>query len=342
MAEPIHEPKQVKQERGVARWWSGYLAWRNKNRWKNFLGESRRGTPTTIINDCTDDNAKGRQETRVSSITGGPVNYVGLTAPEALDADTNRMQAAGHLIDQLDAFDDRPGVLCVHIAPRHANGESGHTANGSQYGYFWYKNVIVVTSMEGSTLSLVKKLGLADTVRALDVGQTLRSMHKKGLVSKDEIEKTKHTQFKSFEYLPRIGAFLLKEGKTAGVDHRIDTVEDAPRGVWFVDNFGNCKTTLVAEEFGFSSAITAAELKAQQEAERNGTRVGPLTHVQTKFGLLPLYRRLADAPQGQLALTIGSSGIGSGKGERRFIELTVLGGNAAALCKGLKIGDNIF
>ncbi|MEK9176956.1 MAG: hypothetical protein AAB923_01535, partial [Patescibacteria group bacterium] len=265
MAEPIREPKPVKQE-GRATLWSRYLAWRNKNRWRNFLGESRRGTPTTIISDCTDDNAVGRQQTRMSGITGGSVNYVGLTAPEALDGDTNRLQAAGHLIDQLDAFKDNPGVLCVHIAPRNENGKSGHTANGARYGYFWYKNVIVVASLDGAALSLVKKLGLADTVRELDVPRTLRRMHQKGLISKAEIQQTLHTQFNSLEYLPRIGAFLLREGKAAGTDRDIETFEDAPRGVWLVDNFGNCKTTLVAEEFGFSSAITPEELRAQEDA----------------------------------------------------------------------------
>jgi S-adenosylmethionine hydrolase len=85
--------------------------------------------------------------------------------------------------------------------------------------------------------------------------------------------------------------------------------------VWLVDNFGNCKTTILPEEIGF------------EEGKK----------IQTRFGMATQYRQLRSVPDGELALTIGSSGYG----ENRFVELVIQGKSASALLK-IKVGDVIF
>ncbi len=51
----------------------------------------------TIINDCRDANAIGRQTARTSSLLNGPVSFIGVASD---------IQAAGNIIDILDALEE--------------------------------------------------------------------------------------------------------------------------------------------------------------------------------------------------------------------------------------------
>lgn len=333
----------VAEKRSLAKekqpgWYTRLQVWGRKGRWRSFLGDLR-GTGTAIINDCIDDNAKGRQGTRAGSILEGHVEYVRVAASNQLDARLNQIQAAGNLIDQLNAFEDRPGIILVNVAPRHKKDRAEGNENGTHFGYFRYKNVVVVSSLDGYTLSLVKKLGLTNSVRRLEIPETLQILAKKGLIAKSEIHSVANSQFRSFEYLPKIGAYLLKEKNIRSKEIDIQTINDAPDAIWYADGFGNYKTTLIPEEFGISSSASDEELRSQKNAKKGD--VQPLASIQTTLGLLPLYRRLADVPPGEKpALTVGSSGIGSGEGRRRFIELVIQGKSAAEALK-LRVGENI-
>ena len=83
----------------------------------------------------------------------------------------------------------------------------------------------------------------------------------------------------------------------------------------YKDCFGNCKTSLLPKDVGF------AEGKA----------------LETKFGSLPCIRRLADVPDNEAAIIIGSSGCG----DKRLLEL-VIQGDSAAKRFGISIGARIF
>jgi len=112
----------------------------------------------TIINDCRDENAKGRQVTRAISLLKCPVSFIGVE---------NDLEASGNLIDTMDALGESAGVILVNVAPR--NGKGRKWGNGSPFGYFRYKKIIVVSSIDGLTLSLVKKLKLIKFVNILDL-----------------------------------------------------------------------------------------------------------------------------------------------------------------------------
>ena len=66
----------------------------------------------TIINDCKDSNTFGRQETRASLLFNTHIATVGVEYGVTLEA-------AGNLIDILDASEGAKGVILVNIAPRH-------------------------------------------------------------------------------------------------------------------------------------------------------------------------------------------------------------------------------
>ena len=248
----------------------------------------------TIINDCRDANAAGRQVTRAASLFDCPVSFIGVA---------NDLEAAGNLIDALDAIEGKnEGIILVNVAPRH--GIAKKWANGTPFGYFRHNNTLVVASIDGFTLSLVKKLQIVNAVHVLDISTVVNEMAAAGELSQGHIGYIAASQFRSFDFLPRIAAFLVKRKRLTSTELKIGEIPDAPKAVWWIDNFGNCKTTILPEEMNDAP---------------NGKK-------ETKFGALSYIPQLKAVADATPALIIGSSGIG----EKRFLEIIVQGGNAAS------------
>lgn len=258
----------------------------------------------TIINDCCDQNAQARQVTRAATLLKCPVSFVGVASDLA---------AAGNLIDGLDAAEGRPGAVLINVAPRNAKGKKW--GNGTPFGYFWYKETLVLSTIDGQALSLVKKLKLAQAIHVLDVPSAVESMIQVGALARELKNQIVNSQFRSYDFSPRVAAFLLSGGKVESKKCSLDEITDAPQAIWWIDNFGNCKTTLTIEDVGFTSGST----------------------VEMRLGSLPCYARLKDVPDGQVALIIGSSGIE----DQRFLEIVAQGGSAQKHF-GLSSGDALF
>lgn len=247
---------------------------------------------SALITDCRDENARGRQLARLSTFLSAGTAFVGVQSD---------LEAAGNLVDILDAGGGGEGVVLVNIAPR--QGVQEKWKNGTPFGYFWYKKTLVLTTIEGMALSLVKKLGMAKTIHVLDIPEVVEMMFKHGMVNKTEAAEIAETQFRSFEFLPRAAALLLSEKNLPARDLLVKDVLDAPRAVWWVDNFGNCKTTLLSQDVLVDSS----------------------GRVTLTIGEFPYFERLRDVPDGERAVIRGSSGIL----EKRFLEIIVQGKNAA-------------
>lgn len=255
----------------------------------------------TIINDCRDDNARGRQESRLASLLATPISFVGV------DSD---LEAGVQLIDMLDASEGRPGLILVNVAPR-----GGHTTkweNGTPFGYFHYKETLVIASVDGYTLSAIKQYGLAQEVTLLDTHTSAASMLAAGQLDAEAAERLPVTQFRSFDFLPRVGAFLLQGHSVPTTPHPLTDTPSLPPAIWHIDNFGNCKTTL-----------TEAELEGR-------------THLATRFGELPFIPQLRNVPDGTDALVRGSSGLGN----QRFLELVRQRGSFAGT-HSATLGDSV-
>ncbi len=265
----------------------------------------------TIINDCKDENAKGRQSARISSLLKHPANFIGVS---------NELEASGNIIDVLDASGESAGIILVNVAPR--NGKAKRYPNGTPFGYFWYKKTLVVCSIDGYTLSLVKKLKLTKFINVLDIPETLEILIKKGNLSKHLKSHIINSQFRSYEYLPGVAAFIFKHKEIRSQKIAISTISDAPNAVWWVDNFGNCKTTVLLEEIGSVSVISRSRIL------RHGLEVKNLKY----------FSRLKDVPNVKSALITGSSGLE----DERFLEIVVQGGSASKhfnLYSGSLLGD---
>ncbi len=255
-----------------------------------------------IINDCKDENAKGRQLARVSSLLKTNVNFIGVS---------NELEASGNIIDILDANANGAGIILVNVAPR--NGKAKKYPNGTPFGYFWHKKTLIVSSVDGYTLSLIKKLKLTEFINVLDIPETLEVLIKKGYLSKDLKNHIINSQFRSYEYLPRVASFIFKNKKIKSEKIGINIIADVPDTIWWVDNFGNCKTTILSEELGNKDLVT-------------------------NIKKLKYFSRLKDVPNRKPALITGSSGLGN----KRFLEIVVQGGSASSyfnLHSGSLFGD---
>ncbi len=251
--------------------------------------------PVTYISDCRDDNTKGRLKARLATyFPGSNIVFVGVR---------DDIEAAINLVDIVDAYEGRPGVVLLNVAPRH--GEAGKKwPNGTPFGWVKLDNIDLFTTIDGYSLSILQKmLGQKIEVNVYDIPKTVPNMGLKESVQ----ERIIHTQFRSFDYLPRLAAALVHEQELP-VTEVFSAVPDLGPTICWVDSFGNLKTNMLPEEIGF-------EVGREVVFRVDG-------HKQFR---LPCYERLKDIPNEYVALTIGSSGMK----DKRFIEIMQQGGNAA-------------
>jgi hypothetical protein len=258
----------------------------------------------TIINDCCDEGTMNRQVVRASILfPESHISHVGVSSYSDLEA-------AGLIIDTLDAGEEGKGIILSNVAPRH--GKAKKWPNGTPFGHLRIGDTHLFSTIDGVTLSLVHKYGLADKVEVYDIPTVLDFAVKNGLLPEDRREMITNTQFRSYEFLPRVARWHLDGVALPYESHLLSDFQPTPLAVWFVDNFGNLKTTAWAEDLGHEPGKT----------------------VITKFGEVVCYDRLKDVPNGQVGLTLGSSGLRG----HRFVELVVQGQSAAEHF-GAKVGD---
>lgn len=257
---------------------------------------------TTFINDCKDDNARARQTSRVGSLLKTNLSFIGV------DSD---LEAGMQLIDILDATAGKEGLILVNVAPR--GNDTKHYENGTPFAYAWYHETLIVSSIDGYALSALKKLSLVKEIYLLDIHLASQAMHSAGFITEAEATRIPLSQFRSFDFTPRVGIFMIQGNHLPNTIYDLDQIPALPPTIWNIDNFGNCKTTLLPSE------ITTDHL------------------IPTRFGNLSFYTRLHDVPDGETALVRGSSGID----DFRFLEILAQRRNFAKN-SGAKIGDDVF
>lgn len=266
----------------------------------------------TLITDCSDQATMGRSLTRISTLFDSNITPVGVDKNGKLSP-SSFVEAAFNLVDILDASGGEKGVVLVNVAPR--SGLAKKWKNGTPFGYFYYNNTLVCSSIDGGVLSLVKKLGVVDKLEIWDIPEVMEYIKSENILESDKADYIKETQFRSFEFLPRVARWTWDKVDVPTKEYIIDDVKiDNEAAV--IDNFGNIKSTILPEEIQFK----------------------PGNMVELAIGrTIKCYKRLKDVPNNELALVIGSSGIS----ENRFLELVVQGASAHKET-GIHIGDNLL
>jgi hypothetical protein len=274
-----------------------------------------------IITDCYDDNARGRQQTRFMSLFGVMPTFLSVVAPSH-HLEAGGIQATGHLIDQLDAALSLPAshkggktVILMNVATR---GEDVRKRwnNGTPFCYAWVGDVLVASTFDGPGLGLARDLGLIKEVQVMDIPTVMKAAISWGELTEEEADRISHTQFRSYEFLPLAARWIFEGRDVPSETHTLEHINSMAGHIWFIDNFGNAKTSILPEQIGFEEG----------------------KQIKLASGKMAVcHRRLADVPHGTVALTIGSSGYQ----DRRFVEVTVQRGNAAKVLD-LSIGDTVL
>lgn len=268
---------------------------------------------TTIITDCKGQNEAGRQETRYNAFGLGACTIIGVESNFNVDS---TIEATGNLIDTMDASEGVQGTVVVNVAPR---GIKSDGSNGNYFCYFWYKKTLVISSTKGYCLSLLKKFDVVKSVNILPTEEVLDYVLNLKLITQDEKHYIEKSQFRSFDFVPRVARWLHDHLELPSSEMTLDKIPNIPACIWCVDAFGNCKTTLFHEDL-------ASELKSTK-----------LLH--TNLGTFPFYERLKYVPEGKTALYIGSSGLGG----KRFLEIATQNREgSAAKTFGSRVGDPIY
>lgn len=266
----------------------------------------------TVITDCADDNAAGRIAARTGMLTGMPVQIVRVAA--GTDATAAAHQAAGNLVDQLDAYRGGDGIIMVNVAPR---GDEVRTQreNGTPFGFFWYGRTLVVSTIDGGTLSLAAHYRVMDELQVLDIAESAPLLLEADMIDERHAQRMQRSQFRSFDFQPFAAAALWRSLPLASSPQDLSSVPDVDTRIWWIDNFGNAKVTRTAEEL----------MQGQADS------------ISTVYGDLRYTPRLADVPEGETMFVSGSSGIG----DHRLLEI-VRAGESAAAHLGCSVGDRVL
>lgn len=261
----------------------------------------------TIINDCNDPNESARQLTRANILFNCPANSLRLGV-------YSDIQSAGNLIDVLDASEGQKGIVIVNVAPRF--GAAKRWSNGAPFGFFKYKETIVVMTINPEIQHLLWKLKITNEIYVTEISEVIDILIEQGLVEMTRRQYLIDTQFRSFEYAPKLAKLVFDEITFPTKTIASEEVKNGDKGkVWFIDSFGNCKTTLLKEDLIIDEG----------------------GYVQTNWGKIKYHEKLKDVQNEDLGIYVGSSGIGL----NRFVEITIQGGNASAGI-GINVGDEIL
>ncbi len=258
--------------------------------------------PTFYISDCFDDNVRGRYAARIATTVpqAGPVQFIGAQ---------NDLEAAGNLVDVLDGLEGAESIIFVNVAPR--GTVKTIWPNGTPFGYTKFNNAHIFTTVDGYTLSLLKKISKQPiTVAVYDIPTVVSSLTPDIALQKHIV----NSQFRSFDFLPRIAGHVLNGNTVPSTE--FTAIPNAPAAVWWTDNFGNAKLTLTAEEAHCTIGQTVR------------VRIGNADHS------LIYYNRLKDLPHGELGIYTGSSGFGN----LRFLEITKQKGESLSIDTSKPLG----
>jgi hypothetical protein len=242
--------------------------------------------PTFYISDCSDGNVQARYAARITTVTpqAGPVQFIGVNSD---------LEAGGNLVDVLDGLAGAEALIFVNVAPR--GTVKTKWPNGTPFGYLKWNHAHIFTTIDGLTLSLLKRISNTPLeVEVYDIPTVVPYLTHDTVLQTHII----NSQFRSFDFLPRVAGYVLG-GKTVPTTI-LQTIPDAPAAVWWIDNFGNAKTTILANEI------------AHKPGDLVNLSIDGAPHT------IQLYNRLKDLPHGQIGIYTGSSGFGT----QRFVEIS--------------------
>lgn len=274
--------------------------------------------PITYLTDCADSNARQRLCARIAALFGATPALFGVAGPNAdLEAGLTLLDALQAATQQLGC-PAQPSIFLVNVAPR---GDTDLWPNGTPFCYFWYRGHLIISTLDGRTLSLIRRYLGVVIVQVVDIATVMKAAAGWTDLSDDQAEMVANTQFRSLWFVPLLARWVWDSQEVPSTEHTLLEIDLEPM-VAVVDNFGNCKILADLKVMAFTHGK-----KLAVHHQRWWRFIWPTRRVRC-------YERLADVPRGEAALVIGSGAEG-------FVELVVQRGSASRRF-GLKVGDRVF
>lgn len=258
--------------------------------------------PITIVSDCG-GQAMMRMQVCTASLHTDAQVFPCLSA--------HPIEAGGNIVDAIDSFrGERRGAILCNNAPRQA---SHSCENGSSIVYGQLGEIRIVST--SCVLGLVKHLYPELCVCKIDVDAFVQQFG-------DETRGGRF-QFRGLEVIPLLLQRLRDGTDLSAITTSFDHFPEVRPSVWLVDDIWGGPTNL---------KLTTLR---QEVAGFEGGRIA-VVRVQDQHLEIPCYERLADIPKDELGLYEGSSG----RDNRRFLEIAVMG-SSAALRLNVHVGDEV-
>ena len=277
--------------------------------------------PIISLTDCTDPNAVARQCARLAALFGRTPEILPLSGADPEGTAALTLLDVLHSTELLGGAGE-PTVILVNIAPR-----DGHWPNGVPFCYFRVREHLVISTFTPRVLEPLRHYLGVEAVEVTDVREAVEAAAAAWAeFTPAQVDEIARTQFRSLWYVPLLARWLV-DGRPVPsqtealrpLDSGPTDAAQAPARIAVVDNFGNCKLNLPADELpGYPTAGTVTVFDRECGVTRE----------------VSCYPRLVDVPRGEPGIITGSSGYG-------FAEFVVRGGSAARLF-GLAEGDTLL
>jgi len=290
--------------------------------------------PFIYINDCFyhgEANATVRAAGRIAACRTS-FNFV----PVSLREEPNTL--AFQLEEVLQTSQGEKMVIGANLASRdiiqHIKSNHLNIENGLPFVAFWYMQTLVITTANPEVIRTIMNLSASGAlvdqnnspvshIAVLEIADVLNiipshyyytnSARIQGKTEEEMKNYIIHTQFRSMYFVP-LAADAIMQG-----DLPLEKLKNIPlaqldsefssqyskywpkKSIHYIDNFGNCKTGLRADDINF---VPGSKYEVSFE----------------DFGTIELtaYSRLTDVPSKQPALIPGSSGFGYDRNSRRL------------------------
>lgn len=288
------------------------------------MNETLNSFKTVVVHyftDCAqlDPNATSRLQQEITQrfLTEGylPIVYVNGVKDD---------HEAGHcVVDILGRPSPFQTVILANAAPRRDNDrDKAGWHNGTPFGHVWIEGRLVVSTIGGFALSLLKKVRCGDLIiQRTDIAEVAP------LLTSDHEEQTwlASTQFRSLDYVPRLAAALLAK-KVQIPSHNYTEIPDLGDRVVYVDRpFRNVKLGLCLQDLIDRGFDLEKPFSIQAHARTFVTHFYP--------------GGLTTIPEAQIGLVVGSSGWGHPR-QSKLLELQIKKGTAATALQ-VEAGDLI-
>lgn len=207
------------------------------------------------------------------------------------------LEAAGNIVDAIDALNGRAGAIVCNSAPR----RDTRGTNGSAIVYLQLGQTTIVSTV--GALGLLKQLMPEMTARAVDVDAFMSDLG----AERDTFN------FRGLEVIPWILRRLRDGENLENVSSQQTAFPAVEPCVWLVD-------TICGEPTNLKLSV----LRSEAPWFKPGTEVEMRLGGASPKGI-GCFERLTHVPAGQLGIYEGSSGLDN----ERFLEIAVMGGSAA-------------